>query len=53
MAKALEPTSGRTVIIRGPKGEILVSSEVDKDSIDKLVKAAKEAYDQQSPDYIS
>ncbi|MFW6172548.1 MAG: hypothetical protein ACOC5T_02280 [Elusimicrobiota bacterium] len=39
--------NGRTVVVRGPKGEVILSSSNEKDTIEQLIKAAGIQYQNQ------
>jgi hypothetical protein len=38
------PESGRTVIVRGPKGEVVISSSFIEDNLQTMIGLAEEAY---------
>lgn len=52
--KVAQTGEGRTVIIRGRKGELLLSSNKDDDTLSYMVKVALEEYEKNAtPSYIN
>jgi len=52
--KVAQTGEGRTVIIRGRKGELLLSSNKDDDTLSYMVKVALEEYERNAtPSYIN